>query len=64
MSKKEITIIVSIILSMYLGFAFIAMEFNPAKWHVIGRVFFVIFNLIALTAIFLDDNFNLKRYED
>jgi hypothetical protein len=42
MSKKEITIIVSIILSMYLGFAFITAEINPFKWHFIGRVLYVI----------------------
>jgi len=64
MSKKEITIIVSIILSMYLGFAFIAMEINPAKWHTLGRIFFVVFNLITLLFTFLDDDFDLKRYKD
>jgi len=64
MSKKEITIIVSIILSMYLGFAFIAMEINPSKWHALGRIFFIVCNLITLAFTFLDDDFDLKRYKD
>jgi len=64
MSKKEITIIVSIMLSIYLGMAFIAMEFNPAKWHLMGRVCYILATLIALAVTFLDDEFNFRRFKD
>ena len=55
MSKKEIIIIISIILSMYLGGAFITMEINPAKWHVLGRICYVIVTVIILGTVFLDN---------
>jgi hypothetical protein len=48
MSKKEIIMIVSIFLSIYLGIAFIAMEFNPAKWYLIGRVLYVMITLLRI----------------
>ena len=63
MSKKEITIIVSIILSMYLGFAFMAAEMNPFKWHFIGRVAYVLFTVIVLAVTFIDgDGDRIKRF--
>lgn len=62
MSKKEIIIIVSIILSMYLGAAFITMEFNPAKWHILGRIFYILMTMLALAVTFIDDNMRIKRF--
>jgi UDP-N-acetylmuramyl pentapeptide phosphotransferase/UDP-N-acetylglucosamine-1-phosphate transferase len=64
MSKKEIIIVVSIILSIYLGMSFIAMEINPAKWHVLARLFYMIIAVCALAVTFLDDNFKIKRSKD
>lgn len=63
MSKKEITIIVSIIVSMYLGFAFMAAEINPFKWHFIGRVAYVLFTIFLLAVTFIDgDGDSIKRF--
>jgi predicted membrane channel-forming protein YqfA (hemolysin III family) len=64
MSKKEITIIVSIILSMYLGGVFISMEFNPAKWNILGRVLYVLMAVIILAITFIDDRAEgIKRFK-
>jgi len=63
MSKKEITIVVSIFLSIYLGMAFIAMEFNPAKWHVLVRLFYMIIAVLTLAATFIGDDFEIKRFK-
>ena len=54
MTKKEITMIVSIFLSIYLGIAFIAMEFNPAKWHLIGRLLYVMITLLITLGVFIE----------
>jgi hypothetical protein len=54
MTKKEIIMIVSIFLSIYLGIAFIAMEFNPAKWHLIGRLLYVMITLLITLGVFIE----------
>jgi len=63
MSIKEIIIVVSIFLSIYLGMAFIAMEFNPAKWHILARLFYMIIAVCVLLATFLDDEFKIRRFK-
>ena len=64
MSIKEIIIVVSIFLSIYLGMAFIAMAINPAKWHVLARLFYMMIAVLVLLATFLDDNFKIRRFKD
>ena len=39
---------------MYLTFAFIGLEINPTKWQAIGRISYVVLNVLLIGALYVE----------
>jgi hypothetical protein len=55
MDNQKIKQITAIIIAMYLTFAFIGLELNPAKWDIAGRIFFVVFSIGSIGISYTED---------
>jgi hypothetical protein len=56
MDNKKIKQIAAIFIAMYLTFAFIGLELNPAKWDIVGRIFFVVFSIGSIGISYIEDD--------
>ena len=53
-TDKKIKQSIAIIIATYLTSAFIGLEINPTKWQAIGRISYVVLNVVLIGALYVE----------